>query len=243
MHPAHGTPPSHWSPGEPAGLDLAGSRAFKTCNCTAQAFCDHFFPWPVGSTRYPACQPFSPIDTIFGGAGALLSIGALKRIVPKRMLECAFNGGLAAPAGPCSGMHSARLGSTSRALVSGRRVYQGRNSYNRARLFGAGSDCYLTQCLWRENIGHADPGWQLRHGEFLFDTYRSDASRLTGEIAAALAGSCDESCKERLVNVVSFHQNHAVTDPGIDHPHLHAQMLKFMVDMHESAVQAILWPS
>ena len=91
----------------PAGVNLTEKWVMHSCDCTPEAYCKYFNPWP-NTTRYEPCVR-SPIDTIHGGGGAILSTGALKKIVPDRMLDCA-QGGNGGP-GNCAGTCSVRQGS------------------------------------------------------------------------------------------------------------------------------------
>ena len=91
-----------------AGLNLTEKWVMHSCDCTPEAYCKHFDPWP-NTTRYEPCVR-SPIDTIHGGAGAILSSGALKKIVPGRMLDCAQGANGNSGPGICAGTVVERLG-------------------------------------------------------------------------------------------------------------------------------------
>lgn len=190
----------------PVGLDLAAKWVFKSCDCTPAAYCKHFQPWP-NTTRYEPCIR-SPIDTIHGGGGAILSSGALKLINPARMLDCAHGGG-GEPAGPGN---------------------------------CAGSDCYLTQCLWKEGIGHTDPGWQMRHPEeFLFDMYRGDRARMLLELNAAFGGTCDEGCLGRLTNQITLHVGRTAKEQA-GNPEEYAKLIQRLVGAYTGFVETVLQP-
>ena len=56
------------------GLDLAALHAIKTCNCTAQLFCQQAWPEEVGYTN---CNE-PPVESHHGGAGVILSVGLFR---------------------------------------------------------------------------------------------------------------------------------------------------------------------